>query len=41
LHLASELRHSACKAANPNCLEPVTSEIRLEIGLNNYSSAVR
>ena len=24
------------KAADPNCLEPVTSEIRLEIGLNNY-----
>ena len=24
------------KAADPNCLEPVTSEIRLEIGLSNY-----
>jgi len=27
------------KAADPNCLEAVTSEIRLEIGLNNYISS--
>jgi hypothetical protein len=29
------------KAADPNCLEPVASEIRLELGLNNYEYSSR